>query len=97
MSRQQFNVVEGYVPLTTIPVSSLITDNSIDITGKNDNIAVEDEGGVVVPMGALQYINFKGAGVTAAISGGNTVDVTIPGGGGGGGGSLEDTFMLMGG
>lgn len=51
---------------------------------------VEDEG---TPLTARTTMNFVGAGVTAADSGGKTV-VTIPGGGAGGGIPLDDVIAL---
>jgi hypothetical protein len=49
-------------------------------------VTVQDEG---TPLGAVSAIDFEGAGVTAAMSGGKAV-VTIPGGGGGGSISVTD-------
>jgi hypothetical protein len=60
-------------------------DTASEITGSAANVAIADEGSSLT--GAVDSINFVGAGVTAGASGGN-VTVTIPGGAAGTPGSL---------
>lgn len=55
-------------------------------------VQTADEGTL---LGLAAQLNFVGAGVTATISAGGVVTVTIPGGGGGGGAPVDATYLTL--
>ena len=72
---QDITGIKNFKSRPTVNGSGVLLQGELAAGGGGSGVNIRDEGTLV---GATQYLNFKGAGVVAALNGTN-VDITIPG------------------
>lgn len=65
-------------------LTQVVEELEVEVAGRNATIQYQDEGVDVSTKGAIDYVDFTGAGVTVSSPVAGVLQVTIPGGGGSG-------------